>query len=688
MPRFFVDIQARFAQMQDALNQVTKNTERSASQMANAFSGVKNAIVSVTGAISVGAFGRAIIESTKEAEQASIRLGAALRSTGGQVGLTKDQLDDLAESMKGLLGVDDEQVRRAQTTLIRFGNITGEVFKESLRLSADLSAALGIDMAEAAHTLGRAVQSPTEGLRNLEMQFGKLAPAQEKLINDLARQGRAIDAQREILKLYDEKIGGTAKEMNTGLTKATRDVTVAWDDFLKALGRTEGPMRFVREAFEGLAVALRAINEWVGKKPGVADEMGNMAEGVKALNKQIDELLQKRLKLSSEIVSPGQDPEKRKAQFDAIERDLQKHYEARKQFLEKFEDLNDRARAFARQAQEEQALAGAVLKPVQLGGGIKDTKEEQAFKRALESLQDQAAKLKNISVEEQTLADIRRGAYGELDAAQRRQLVNAARQIDLLRLQQQLAGETAKVMRDAAPQPLDVRYDELLKFWGHDLPRAAEHSAIALDKAREAAQHATDVMMAPQPLDVRFDELNQFWTKQATEITEWERRVNDAAADMGFTFQSAFEDAALAGEEFSDVLKALAEDIGRIILRLTVTRPLAEGIAGSISGAGLGTLLAGMFGSGGGGAEQLSGPGMQHGGPVSAGRPYVVGEAGPELFIPGRSGTIVPNGAGGVTINQGPITVNGPGVTVAEVRAALREQHKNTIAAVRELQRR
>jgi hypothetical protein len=33
------------------------------------------------------------------------------------------------------------------------------------------------------------------------------------------------------------------------------------------------------------------------------------------------------------------------------------------------------------------------------------------------------------------------------------------------------------------------------------------------------------------------------------------------------------------------------------------------------------------------------------GGPVSAGKPYLVGEEGPELFTPGRSGTIVPNKA-------------------------------------------
>lgn len=35
--------------------------------------------------------------------------------------------------------------------------------------------------------------------------------------------------------------------------------------------------------------------------------------------------------------------------------------------------------------------------------------------------------------------------------------------------------------------------------------------------------------------------------------------------------------------------------------------------------------------------------GRQHGGPVQAGRPYLVGEAGPELMVPGRAGSVVTN---------------------------------------------
>ena len=43
--------------------------------------------------------------------------------------------------------------------------------------------------------------------------------------------------------------------------------------------------------------------------------------------------------------------------------------------------------------------------------------------------------------------------------------------------------------------------------------------------------------------------------------------------------------------------------------------------------------------------------GRATGGPVSKGRPYMVGEKGPELFVPGAGGNIVPNDAmGGVTV--------------------------------------
>lgn len=46
-------------------------------------------------------------------------------------------------------------------------------------------------------------------------------------------------------------------------------------------------------------------------------------------------------------------------------------------------------------------------------------------------------------------------------------------------------------------------------------------------------------------------------------------------------------------------------------------------------------------------------PGRASGGPVSSGMPYMVGENGPELFVPGAAGTIVPSASGaGVIMNM------------------------------------
>lgn len=52
-------------------------------------------------------------------------------------------------------------------------------------------------------------------------------------------------------------------------------------------------------------------------------------------------------------------------------------------------------------------------------------------------------------------------------------------------------------------------------------------------------------------------------------------------------------------------------------------------------------------------------PGRQFGGPVDPGRPFLVGERGPEIFVPRQAGQIVPNNRlGGVTINFSP-TIQG-----------------------------
>src|SRR5688500_2303228 len=95
----------------------------------------------------------------------------------------------------------------------------------------------------------------------------------------------------------------------------------------------------------------------------------------------------------------------------------------------------------------------------------------------------------------------------------------------------------------------------------------------------------------------------------------------------------------------------------------------AAGKAGGLAGA-LGRVKDAAGGGGLAHILQFAG-GVGHraaGGPVSAGSPYIVGERGPELFVPGTSGTIVP-GVGGPVFNISVSALDPGSAATAVVRA-------------------
>jgi hypothetical protein len=104
---------------------------------------------------------------------------------------------------------------------------------------------------------------------------------------------------------------------------------------------------------------------------------------------------------------------------------------------------------------------------------------------------------------------------------------------------------------------------------------------------------------------------------------------------------------------FGGALKIAIQGIGIAIT--VVVNAVAALIRGFEAVIGFGARIGGAVGNAIGALG--FGGGRAMGGPVSGGTAYMVGERGPELFVPKGSGTIVPNGAGrGTTIN---LTVNG-----------------------------
>ena len=91
--------------------------------------------------------------------------------------------------------------------------------------------------------------------------------------------------------------------------------------------------------------------------------------------------------------------------------------------------------------------------------------------------------------------------------------------------------------------------------------------------------------------------------------------------------------------EFKGFINSILEMLLRSQVQQLIAKVFNIGSLGSASGGG-----GGLFGG-----KIIPGL-LATGGPVSGRRPYIVGERGPELFIPGGNGSMVPNSAlGGMT---------------------------------------
>jgi hypothetical protein len=146
---------------------------------------------------------------------------------------------------------------------------------------------------------------------------------------------------------------------------------------------------------------------------------------------------------------------------------------------------------------------------------------------------------------------------------------------------------------------------------------------------------------------------------------------NDAIfLNAGDMISQGFEDAILSGQKLGEVVRSLGRDLVRLVFQQMVTAPLAKGISAA-----------------------LRIPFMAAGGPVSGGSPYVVGEKGPELFVPHASGTIVPNNkmGGGSGSGSGSVTVNyniAAGVSRAELAPILEQERRRLKAEIPDMVRR
>lgn len=165
--------------------------------------------------------------------------------------------------------------------------------------------------------------------------------------------------------------------------------------------------------------------------------------------------------------------------------------------------------------------------------------------------------------------------------------------------------------------------------------------------AAESATAIDAVASSTERLAKASEDIPDFW-KEAQESFEVTQKAIDESANSTTSPVEKLLGAGGVESIFSDLENI--EDRFKQMLANMLAEALVVDITNAIFGRSSGGGIGDIFGS-------LFGGARAKGGPVAAGTGYLVGEEGPEFFMPNTSGSIIPNHQmGGATINMTVVT--------------------------------
>tara|TARA_R100000781_G_scaffold27271_3_gene20250 strand:- start:479 stop:3019 length:2541 start_codon:yes stop_codon:yes gene_type:complete len=296
---------------------------------------------------------------------------------------------------------------------------------------------------------------------------------------------------------------------------------------------------------------------------------------------------------------------------------------------------------------QEQLEADAATQTVAAAAGEGDAEAKAlvARRKAAESMRGQGgegarrkALLAQISAEEKIFA-IRRNTTIEAD--------NLTQKFDALGISLKAEKEESKRILELRKQGINPELAKTLASIEKEGAIAKDNLQVEIDKllqkqakegelSKELQTRLTTLEKIQDEIDEEIDSMS--------ELAEATDKLNESTKDMRTNFERIGESiasgvtdnitAAIQGTKtLGDAAKAILNDLSSSLIRL-----------------GVNTLLSKIPGFGG---LPILGT-RSKGGPVRTGGSFVVGEKGPELFVPKRSGTIIPNdklGGGSTNIN-------------------------------------
>lgn len=273
------------------------------------------------------------------------------------------------------------------------------------------------------------------------------------------------------------------------------------------------------------------------------------------------------------------------------------------------------------------------------------TAKEGALQAAFDNLASAAlSAFDKVSSEFQTRTEKKISAQDDRRAAKERADALSEAQQALAAAQSQVQTAGPHVRGQAKPEGFDEANQALL-----DARKQVADAEFAIQRAKDekaAAQERKDYEAKRERqrfhLEQRLAKLQENFLQGEITTEQFNKRMINILNKAGVPLQNAAEKLGFA------LAAGLRAAIGEA---RQAAKELAAAIVEQIGGIAVSVKIH---------VSQSSSEGSKRalGGPVTAGKGYVVGERGPEFFVPSTSGTIIPNGGGGRMAMAGGGTVN------------------------------
>jgi len=659
------------------LNQTLNTTsKRAGTATANiqrfgiSFRSVVGPMVALTGALtlanrSLDTFGR---------RQADLQvLSAQLERIGAGGSKQLDELKAAADRLGDATLFSQDDFIQSFNILSSFRAIAVKSFTEVSEVAADIAQVMGSDVKSATVQLAKALEDPKRGLTALSRSGITFNEAQTETIKKLVDSGKLLDAQALVLETIKGQYEGAGEAAGKGFAGALDLLAENAADASEALGKGLEP------AATAAATALANVLEQISKIPApagqLAIEIGLASAGVIALTNAVKAFMATKLAgvIAAQIVmfkTFGAQIYLTAAAQNALNlavkgfpiaiaalaigsliKSLYDAKTAQERFNNAMSDGSVEALKSAIAIEEEtisvERNKGAKMSL--LGINAKLLKSQQRLTQLRQALAEAEAKpsepklepekeddlLKGKADMSQRLLDLNNQLRTAQEAEQQRLAATLKLMVEKQKISESTLGPVAK--EDALQQAIHDFRQEIFKID----KEIADQRASDIEKAAEGFE----AQMAHQ------DELRQAIAEQKS-----------AYEELNTTFRNGIVDSILDAVEGTRSLKDSLLGVIKSMARLILQQQLLNALKGF-----------NLFGGGGGStftspdvltsSIDFSGA-FANGGRPAVGKAALVGERGPELFVPDRAGNIVPNHAMGGGASNIVVNVDATGSSV------------------------